>query len=44
MGEEDLAANIRVLGELGLEVDESLYSNEILDEVYADGIELYTPS
>jgi ABC-type nitrate/sulfonate/bicarbonate transport system substrate-binding protein len=44
MGEEDLASNIRVLGELGLEVDESLYSNEILDEVYADGIELYTPS
>lgn len=44
MGEEDLAANIRVLGELGLDVDESMYSNEILDEVYADGIELYTPS
>lgn len=44
MGDEDLEANIRVLGELGLEVDESLYSNEILDEAYADGIELYTPS
>lgn len=44
MGDEDLEANIRVLGELGLDVDESLYSNEILDEAYADGIELYTPS
>jgi len=44
MGEDDLAANIQVLNDLGLEVDESLYSNEILDEVYADGIELYTPS
>lgn len=44
MGEDDLAQNIQVLNDLGLEVDESLYTNEILDEVYADGIELYTAS
>ena len=42
MGDEDLENNLRVLSDLGLRgrrVD--LYTNEILDEVYADGIELY---
>lgn len=42
MGESDLEDNLRVLSDLGLPVTEDLYSNEILDEVYADGIELYT--
>lgn len=42
MGEEDLAKNLEILADLGLEVPEDLYTNEILDEVYADGIELYT--
>jgi hypothetical protein len=32
-----------VLSDLGLEVSADLYTNEILDEVYADGITLYTP-
>jgi ABC-type nitrate/sulfonate/bicarbonate transport system substrate-binding protein len=44
MGEDDLAANIQVLNDLELAVDESMYTNEILDEAYADGIELYTAS
>ena len=34
--------NLRVLSDLGLAVSEDLYTNEILDEVYADGIELYS--
>ncbi len=42
MGESDLENNLRVLSDLGLPVTEDLYTNEILDEVYADGIELYT--
>jgi ABC-type nitrate/sulfonate/bicarbonate transport system substrate-binding protein len=42
MSETDLEDNLRVLADLGLEVSEDLYTNEILDEVYADGIELYT--
>jgi ABC-type nitrate/sulfonate/bicarbonate transport system substrate-binding protein len=42
MGEADLENNLRVLSDLGLPVTADLYSNEILDEVYADGIELYT--
>jgi ABC-type nitrate/sulfonate/bicarbonate transport system substrate-binding protein len=42
MGEADLEDNLRVLSDLGLPVTEDLYTNEILDEVYADGIELYT--
>lgn len=42
MGESDLEDNLRVLSDLGLPVTEDLYTNEILDEVYADGIELYT--
>ena len=41
MGEADLADNLRVLNSLGLPVTEDLYTNEILDEVYADGIVLY---
>lgn len=43
MGDEDLENNLRVLSDLGLEVSADLYTNEILDEVYADGITLYTP-
>jgi ABC-type nitrate/sulfonate/bicarbonate transport system substrate-binding protein len=44
MSEEDLEANLSVLADLGLDVsDADLYTNEVLDEVYADGIELYTP-
>ena len=38
----DLENNLRVLSDLGLPVSEDLYTNEILDEVYADGITLYT--
>ncbi|WCO67667.1 ABC transporter substrate-binding protein [Iamia majanohamensis] len=40
MGESDLQNNLEVLADLGLEIDASVYSNEILDEVYADGIDL----
>ena len=42
MSDADLENNLRVLSDLGLEVSEDLYTNEILDEVYADGFELYT--
>lgn len=42
MSDADLESNLRVLSDLGLPVTEDLYTNEILDEVYADGIELYT--
>jgi ABC-type nitrate/sulfonate/bicarbonate transport system substrate-binding protein len=42
MSETDLEQNLRVLSDLGLPVTEDLYTNEILDEVYADGFELYT--
>jgi ABC-type nitrate/sulfonate/bicarbonate transport system substrate-binding protein len=42
MGEADLENNLRVLNDLGLPVSADLYTNEILDEVYADGITLYT--
>lgn len=40
MSEEDIAQNISVLADLGLEIDASVYTNEILDEVYANGIDL----
>jgi hypothetical protein len=42
MSDADLENNLRVLSDLGLEVSEDLYTNEVLDEVYADGFELYT--
>jgi ABC-type nitrate/sulfonate/bicarbonate transport system substrate-binding protein len=42
MSDSDLESNLRVLGDLGLPVTEDLYTNEILDEIYADGFELYT--
>lgn len=40
MGESDLENNLEVLSQLGLEIDAGVYTNEILDEVYADGIDL----
>jgi ABC-type nitrate/sulfonate/bicarbonate transport system substrate-binding protein len=40
MSESDIEDNLRVLAELGLGVSADLYTNEILDEVYADGIDL----
>ncbi|QYG93143.1 ABC transporter substrate-binding protein [Iamia sp. SCSIO 61187] len=40
MSEEDIERNLSVLADLGLEVSADLYTNEILDEVYADGIDL----
>lgn len=40
MSDEDLERNIEVLGQLGFEVSKDMYTNEILDEVYADGIDL----
>lgn len=40
MSDEDIERNITVLGQLGFEVSADLYTNEILDEVYADGIDL----
>ena len=42
MSDSDLENNLRVLSDLGLPVTEDLYTNEILDEIYADGFELYT--
>jgi len=42
MSDADLENNLRVLSDLGLPVTEDLYTNEILDEVYADGFELYS--
>lgn len=41
MDEQDVAANVRLLTQLGLPVSTDLYTNEVLDEVYADGIDLY---
>ncbi len=40
MSDEDIARNVEVLGQLGFEISPDLYTNEILDEVYADGIDL----
>ena len=40
MSDEDIEQNLSVLAELGLEVSADLYTNEILDEIYADGIDL----
>lgn len=40
MSEEDIERNITVLGQLGFEISADLYTNEILDEIYADGIDL----
>lgn len=40
MAEEDIAANVATLESIGLPVDASIYTTEILDQVYADGIDL----
>ena len=40
MSDEDIEKNLKVLADLDLKIDASFYSNEILDEVYADGIDL----
>jgi ABC-type nitrate/sulfonate/bicarbonate transport system substrate-binding protein len=40
MSDEDIEKNLKVLSDLDLKMDASFYSNEILDEVYADGIDL----
>ena len=40
MSDEDIELNLSVLADLGLEVSADLYTNEILDEIYADGIDL----
>ncbi len=40
MAEEDIAANVETLESIGLPVDPSIYTTEILDQVYADGIDL----
>ncbi len=40
MAEEDIAANVETLGTIGLPIDPSVYTTEILDEIYADGIDL----
>ncbi|MEM7338877.1 MAG: ABC transporter substrate-binding protein [Actinomycetota bacterium] len=40
MADEDIAANVATLESIGLPVDESVYTTEILDQVYADGIDL----
>lgn len=40
MAEEDIAANVATLESIGLPIDPSVYTTEILDEVYADGISL----
>ncbi|WP_420451356.1 ABC transporter substrate-binding protein [Ilumatobacter sp.] len=41
MSEEDIETNLETLELLGLAIDRSYYTNEIMDEVYADGIVLY---
>ena len=40
MAEDDIAANVATLESIGLPVDASIYTTEILDQVYADGIDL----
>ncbi len=40
MAEADIAANIATLESIGLPVDASVYTTEILDQIYADGIDL----
>ena len=40
MTEEDIAANVATLENIGLPIDPSVYTTEILDEIYADGIDL----
>jgi hypothetical protein len=40
MGEDEIAANVATLGLLGFTVDPAVYTNELLDEIYADGIQL----
>lgn len=41
MTEERIAENVELLNSIGFDVSEDMYSNAVLDEVYADGIELY---
>ncbi len=41
MSDADVAANLATLELLGLSIDASYYTNEIMDAVYADGIILY---
>ena len=41
MTEERIAENVELLQSLGFDVTEDLYTNAVLDEVYADGIQLY---
>lgn len=40
MSEEDIARNVQVLNDLELPISEDFYTNEILDEIYADGFDL----
>ncbi len=40
MADDDIAANVATLESIGLPVDSSIYTTEILDQVYADGIDL----
>jgi ABC-type nitrate/sulfonate/bicarbonate transport system substrate-binding protein len=40
MADDDIAANVATLESIGLPVDSSVYTTEILDQVYADGIDL----
>lgn len=40
MSEEDIEKNVATLTDIGLPVDASVYTTEILDQVYADGIDL----
>jgi ABC-type nitrate/sulfonate/bicarbonate transport system substrate-binding protein len=41
MADADIDANLKTLALLGLEIDKSYYTNEIMDAVYKDGIVLY---
>jgi len=41
MTEERIAENVELLQSLGFDVTEELYTNAVLDEVYADGTQLY---
>jgi ABC-type nitrate/sulfonate/bicarbonate transport system substrate-binding protein len=41
MTEERIAENVELLNSIGFDVSEDMYTNAVLDEVYADGTELY---
>ena len=41
MSEQRITENVELLNSLGFDVTEELYTNAVLDAVYADGTQLY---